>query len=173
MLPSPLHPAVVHFPIVLAFLLPLATMGALWAIRRGRPARSSWALPVALAAGLAAGSWAAVETGEQDEDRAEDTLGEPPIHAHEEAGERFLLLAGVVLVVSGAGLLEGPVGRGSRLLATIGAIALPVAGYQVGHSGGRLVYGDAASPGLVGSAGAGVERRDGSPIPVSSEREHD
>ena len=39
MLPDPLHPAVVHFPIVLTFLLPLAALGALWRARRSPGAR--------------------------------------------------------------------------------------------------------------------------------------
>jgi len=33
MLPNPLQPAVVHFPVVLAFLLPLFARGGLWRIR--------------------------------------------------------------------------------------------------------------------------------------------
>ena len=43
MLPNPMHPAVVHFPVVLAFLLPLFVAGALLAIRRGANARRAWA----------------------------------------------------------------------------------------------------------------------------------
>ena len=39
MIPEPLHPAVVHFPIVLVVLLPLAAMTALLLIRRGEEAR--------------------------------------------------------------------------------------------------------------------------------------
>ena len=50
MLPDPLHPAVVHFPIVLMVLLPFVAASALWAIRRGaRPVRA-WAVPVGAAA---------------------------------------------------------------------------------------------------------------------------
>lgn len=49
MLPNPLHPAVVHFPIVLAVLLPLFVIGALWAIRRGAAPLRAWSLPLAMA----------------------------------------------------------------------------------------------------------------------------
>jgi uncharacterized membrane protein len=35
MLPDPLHPIVVHFPIVLVVLLPAFAIGALLVIRRG------------------------------------------------------------------------------------------------------------------------------------------
>src|SRR5512146_2865702 len=67
MLPNPLHPAIVHFPIVLAFLLPIFSFGALWAIRRGARFRRAWGIPLALSAALALSSWVAVETGEGQE----------------------------------------------------------------------------------------------------------
>ena len=35
MIPDPLHPAIVHLPIVLRACLPLAGLGALWSVRRG------------------------------------------------------------------------------------------------------------------------------------------
>jgi len=46
MLPNPLHPAVVHFPIVLALLLPIFAIGALWTIRRGARPRRAWGIPL-------------------------------------------------------------------------------------------------------------------------------
>ncbi len=150
-LPSPLHPAVVHFPIVLMILLPVAALGAFWAIRRGAAPLRAWAVPVALAAGLTLSAWAAVETGESQGEKVEDTLGEQAVESHEEAAERFLLLSGAVLVVSAAGLLRGAVGRAARVVGTVAALGLVAAGYQVGHSGGRLVYGDATMTGLVGT----------------------
>src|SRR5690349_9418011 len=153
MLPDPLHPAVVHFPIVLMFILPVAAFGALWAIRRGAPPRLAWAVPLLVAAALAGSSWAAVETGEQQEDRAEDAVGEPVLHAHEEAAERFLAFATVMLVVTAAGFAGGTAGRVARITGATVAVALIGAGYQVGHSGGRIVYGDRTGPGLVSTGG--------------------
>jgi hypothetical protein len=55
-----------------------------------------------------------------------------------------------VLVIVAAGLLRGSVGRTARVAGTVAALALVAAGYQVGHSGGQLVYGDGSSAGLVG-----------------------
>jgi uncharacterized membrane protein len=150
MLPSPLHPAVVHFPIVLMFLLPIAAIVTLWAIAHGSRAVRAWLIPLAVAAALTVSAWAAVETGEQDEDRAEDVAGERAVATHEAAAERFLLLSGAVLVIVAAGLLRGGVGRTARMAGTVAALALVAAGYQVGHSGGQLVYGSGSSPGLVG-----------------------
>ena len=39
MIPDPLHPSVIHFPIIFMYLLPLLALWALWAIGRGSPAR--------------------------------------------------------------------------------------------------------------------------------------
>jgi uncharacterized membrane protein len=140
MLPEPLHPAVVHFPIVLAVLLPIFAAGGLWAIRRGVAPIRAWALPTALAAALAASAWVALETGEAQEDRVERVVAERVLHQHEEAAERFLVLAGIVLLMAGAGLVHGRIGSAARYAATVGTLVLLVSGYQVGDAGGRLVY---------------------------------
>lgn len=140
MLPDPLHPAIVHFPIVFMILLPVAAAVALWAIGRGGRIRTAWAVPAALAAALTLSAWIAVETGEAQEDRVENVVTKDAIHPHEEAAERFLVLSGVLLVVSGAGLLGGPVGRAARLATILGAVGVAGAGAQVGHTGGKLVY---------------------------------
>jgi predicted membrane protein DUF2231 len=136
----PLHPLVVHFPIVLAVLLPISVVGALWAVRKGATARRVWALPVALAATLTLSAWVALDTGEDQEDRVENVVGKAALHGHEEAAERFLVLAGVVTLVAAVGLAGGTVGRAARLVTMVGTLGVVVAGAQVGHSGGMLVY---------------------------------
>jgi uncharacterized membrane protein len=136
----PLHPLVVHFPVVLSVLLPISALVALWAIRRGTTPRSAWALPVAIAAALTLSAYAAIETGEREEDRVEQVVGDAAIHDHEEAAERFLVVSGVVLVVSGVGLVRRTVGEAARLLGAAGAVGLLALGVQVGHGGGALVY---------------------------------
>lgn len=140
MLPDPLHPAVVHFPVVLAVLLPLVAAGALWAIRHGSRPLRAWAVPLAFAGALAASAWAAVETGEAQDERVERVVAEQPLETHEDMAELFLTLSGVLLLVTGAGLAPGLVGRSARVLATAGAAALVVAAVRVGHTGGELVY---------------------------------
>ena len=140
MLPNPLHPAVVHFPIVLAFLLPLFAIGALVAIRKGARPLRAWSLPLAVGAALTLSSWVAVETGEDQDERVERVVAEQPLETHEERAELFLTLSGVVLLVLATGLAGGVVGRAGRITATAGAFALVVAGAMVGHSGGELVY---------------------------------
>jgi len=157
-LPDPLHPAVVHFPIVLMAFLPLAALGALWALSRGAAPFRAWVVPVAVAGALTLSAWAALQTGQAQEEKVEDVVGERPLESHEEAGERFLLFSGIVFALSAAGLVRGAAGRGARLVATAATLGLLVAGYQVGHSGGTLVYGDGTSPGVSRlTAGAGGE----------------
>jgi uncharacterized membrane protein len=167
----PLHPLVVHFPIVLGFLLPISVIGALWAIRKGTTPRRVWAIPVVLAAALALSAFAAVETGENEEERVERIVGESALHGHEEAAERFLVLSGVLLLVAVAGFLPKTVGRAARLVTGAGALGLVAAGAQVGHSGGTLVYRHGAASAYatapraaislegVAAAGARPERR--------------
>ncbi|HKU60055.1 MAG TPA: DUF2231 domain-containing protein [Gemmatimonadales bacterium] len=140
MLPDPLHPAVVHFPIVLMFLLPLAALGAIWHMRKSPERRGAWVLTTALAGALTLSAWVAVETGERDEEGVERVVPEAPLETHEEAAERFLLLSAGVLVIAGAGLLRGRIGAAARLATTAAAFGLVVAGAAVGHSGGELVY---------------------------------
>lgn len=152
MLPDPLHPAVVHFPIVLMFLLPLVAIGAAWMIRRGMDPRRTWAVPVVLAAGLAASAFVASRTGEAEEDRVEAVVPEAAIHDHEEAAERFLVLSGVLLLVTGAGLFRGDVGRAARMVTIVGSLGLIAAGVQVGLEGGELVYEHNAGSAYTGEA---------------------
>jgi uncharacterized membrane protein len=155
MLPDPLHPAVVHFPIVLMVLLPFVTAGALLAIRRGARPTRAWAAPVAAATALTLSSWLAVETGEGEDEKVEPVVAESSLHRHEQGAERFLLLSGVLLVITAAGLLRGVPGRAARLGATAGALGLVVLGAEVGHSGGNLVYRDGAASAYTGGAAAG------------------
>jgi uncharacterized membrane protein len=140
MLPDPLHPAVVHFPIVLAFLLPLFAVAAFWLARRSDQPRRVWLLPVLLAAGLVGSAFVALRTGEAEEERVESVVSEAVLHDHEESAERFLLLSGVVLLLAGMGLVRGDVGRAARGLTVAGSIAVAIAAVQVGAAGGDLVY---------------------------------
>jgi uncharacterized membrane protein len=140
MIPDPLHPAIVHYPIVLATLLPLAAVVALILIAKGGHARKTWAFVVALSAMLALASYVAVKTGESQEDAVEEVVAEEPIHEHEEAGERMLIFSGIGVLLVGLGLANGGLGRAGRWIGTAGSVALLVAAYQVGRLGGELVY---------------------------------
>jgi len=136
----PLHPLVVHFPIVLALLLPISAVVALWAIRKGTTPRRAWAVPLAFSAALALSAWVATQTGEAQEDRVERVVARGVLHGHEESAERFLVLSGVLVLLAAGGLARGTVGRAARYVSAAGALGLVAAAAQVGHSGGTLVY---------------------------------
>jgi uncharacterized membrane protein len=141
MIPEPLHPALVHFPIALAILLPFGVLAALFVIRRGARPRPVWAGLVIAAAILFGSAFASVKTGEAQEELVEDVLAsEQPLHDHEESAERFLILAGVVLALSPLGLLSGRAGSAGRAAMAVGSVALFAAIWPVGESGGDLVY---------------------------------
>ena len=76
----PLHPAVAHFPIVLATLLPLVVLTAVLLVRRGADARKAWLPVVVVAAGLAVSSFVAVRTGQAEEATVEAVVSEQAIH---------------------------------------------------------------------------------------------
>lgn len=154
LLPSPLHPAVVHLPIALTVLLPPFAFGALWAIHKGARPLKAWGLAASLFAALTLSSWVAVETGEQADERVESVVAEAPIETHEEAAEAFLLVSLAVLGVALVGLRGGKVGQAARIAGAAGTLVLFAAGWQVGHSGGALVYQYGAATAYTSSAGA-------------------
>jgi formate hydrogenlyase subunit 3/multisubunit Na+/H+ antiporter MnhD subunit len=159
----------VHLPIALAVLLPLFAVGALWFIRRGARPRAAWGVTVAMAAALLASSWVSLQTGEQQEERVEDVVSEASIHQHEEAAELFMVVSGGVLVLAIGGLAGGRVAKVSRWLTVAGTIGVFAAGWNVGHSGGMLVYRDGAASAYVNANGQG--RVQGAPGDADEERD--
>jgi len=139
-MPEPLHPALVHFPIVLAFLSPIAAAAVLWAIQSGRLTRRAWLGVAILQIAVLGSGWLAAETGEEEEETVERVIAERHIEEHEEAAERFLAIAGVTLALSIAGMLASPLGAVARTLTVAAALASVVLVAAVGHSGGELVY---------------------------------
>lgn len=169
MLPDPIHPMLVHFPIVLGVALPIFAAAALWTIAEGKAFRRAWVLPAVLSGALTVSAFLALLTGQAQEERVESVVTEAPIHEHEEAGEQFLILSGVVFLLAGAGLLKGRAGIAFRYLATAGALALVAAGIKVGHSGGSLVYQHGAAQAYV----QGVSSRGDQARSEDREREHE
>ena len=162
MIPHPLHPAIVHFPIVLMLLLPIATLAALIAIGRGASARVSWLPVVGIAAALTLSAWAAVETGEGEEERVERVVPRSVIHEHEESAEIFFPLTVVALLIVAGGLARERPGRVLRGTAVVAAFVVAGAGYRVGHSGGSMVYEHGAASAYAvpnGSIGSGEDER--------------
>ena len=140
MLPDPLHPVVVHLPIALAVLIPGFALVGTWLIYRNILPARSWILVVLLQIGLVGSGWVALETGEREEERVERVVAEDPIETHEEAAERFLVVAGLGILALGAGLLPRSGGNLARVAGTVVTLGVLAAAFSVGHTGGELVY---------------------------------
>lgn len=140
MLPHPLHPAIVHIPLALAALMPLAAAGVALAVSRGWLPARTWVLVVLLQLALVGGAFVAVDTGEHDEERVEDVVKERFLERHEERGEAFRWIAAGGLAVTAAGLLAGNAGALGRVVAVAAALGVLGAALRVGESGGELVY---------------------------------
>lgn len=140
-MPEPLHPAVVHFPIVLSVLVPIIVLAALL-LTRGKNGglRGPWMTVVVACAALSLSSWVAIRTGETDEEAAEDVVPEGAIHEHEEAAEALLWGSVVALLVTAAGLSRGRAGRAARYVSLPVTLVVLGLGYRVGAAGGELVY---------------------------------
>lgn len=136
------HPRVVHLPIALAVLMPLIAAGLWLAWWRGWLPGRAWLIAIALQALLVGSGIVAMRTGEVDEDRVEQVVGEPPIEAHEDAATAFVAASGVVLgLMLVAGALRGRKrGLPVAAFAVIGTLVALLFGYRTGEAGGRLVY---------------------------------
>lgn len=143
----PLHPALVHLPLGLAFVLPLLALGLTIAALRGRWSPGAWAVLVGLLFLTVGGGLAAMSTGEQQEDVVERVVPESVIEQHEERAEAFVWASGAVLALALSALVlkkEGP----RRVLAmgvTAGTVAMALLAVWTGHSGGELVYSHGAA----------------------------
>lgn len=152
-LPAPLHPLIVHLPIAMTVLLPLFGLGALIAIRRGARVLPVWGIATAMLALTLGSGLLAKETGEDEEDTVEQVVSEQAIHPHEEAADAFVLATGVVLVIAGVGFVRGSIGSTARAVAAAGTLAVLGFGYNVGHTGGQLVYRDGAASAYTANGG--------------------
>ncbi len=156
---TPLHPLVVHLPLALAVVVPVLAIGALlYAWRRGL-SRRAWAIVFLLQAGLVVGGFAALSTGDADEDRVEQVVAESAIERHEESGERFVWAStgvlGLMLLPLLTGRREG-LRRVAAGVATAGSVATAALAVDTGHKGGELVYEHGAALAYVNTDAASV-----------------
>lgn len=140
LIPDPLHPAIVHFPIVLIVLGTLVSAIAVFWRKGYVPAFAAALLVLG-----ALGAWAALATGESDGGLVEKTSpqAESLLDAHEDWAKRTMTAAAIaaVIAVGAAALFRFP--RAARGVAVAAALAAGVASwtvYETGHRGGALVY---------------------------------
>lgn len=140
MIPSPLHPALVHFPIALILLGTLVSAVAVFQRRWNLP----WIAAGLLACG-AAGAVVAAWSGGQ----AAEMVGElganvgQVLENHEEWGESARNISIVAALLAICAAAAGRIRIVSGILSVVAALAALASSYCVanaGHLGGELVY---------------------------------
>ena len=135
----PLHPVIVHFPIVLGVILPFASILVWWGIKKNIVPQKVWSVVIALVLVYGASALLAVEMGEKDEDKVKKVVAEKIIEEHEEVAEMIPWVAGGLALISFSGyfLKNSHAARLSFVIVSLAAI-IPLA--YAGHTGGKLVY---------------------------------
>jgi uncharacterized membrane protein len=142
MIPTPLHPALVHLPLGMSLLLPVIAIVFTWTLWTGRLRTRAWLVVVLLLATLLGAGLVAMNTGQREEERVEAVVPEAAIATHEALAEQFLWITGITLVVAAVVLvLRRPMAVRAGTVATVlFAFLVTGAALRVGHAGGQLVY---------------------------------
>lgn len=139
-MPVPLHPALVHFPIVFGFVLPVLALIAILRIGTGAKTRGAW-LPVLILALLTLVSgFVSMRTGDSEEDRVEEVVPHDAMEAHEDNGKRFLPIALVTVLAAFGGLAGRRLGGIARGITLLLALLLAAQLLWTAKTGGALVY---------------------------------
>ncbi|MBI5066967.1 MAG: hypothetical protein HZB56_01925 [Deltaproteobacteria bacterium] len=138
---DPLHPALVHVPLGLAFVLPWVTAGVAVAIDRGLLPRRAWVLVALLQLLVVAGGAAALLSGFREEHAVDGFVSSRLVQAHEERAVTFLLGAAMLLALT-VSVLAVPARRlrAVAALAVAGSLIVAGLGLWTGRAGGELVY---------------------------------
>ncbi len=139
-IPSPLHPAIVHFPIVLILIGTVMAIAAIFIHR--------WHLPWLAAGLLLAGSLGGVVatwTGGNEAELAGELSpqAEQVLEQHEEWGERTRNAAVLAAILAIGAVSVSRFAIPARVLSVATAVAALGASYcvaETGHYGGQLVY---------------------------------
>jgi uncharacterized membrane protein len=137
----PLHPLIVHVPLVLAGLTPLVAGYLAWRTSRGQVSRAAWAVAVALQIVIFVGAWTAMATGKHEASIVRAVVGRDAIGEHADAAQRFMWASFAVLAaLVAATFLRGRRGAIAGGAATALALVTLALGIRAGHLGGGLVF---------------------------------
>lgn len=157
---EPLHPAIIHFPIVFSVLSPVI-LGLYFWLAKGQTGGQVRFLLAGFFLAFSLLTFAALQTGETDEEIVEKVVPEKVIHEHEEMAETFMVLVSVLtaLVVVHALL---PAVYPTLALGLAFALSLGVlgTGLLTGKKGGVIAYeyGGAAAHSKKGKFASGLDK---------------
>jgi len=138
---EPLHPALVHVPLGLAFVLPWVFAGVAVAIDRGVLPRRAWVLVALLQLLVVAGGAAALLSGFREEHAVDGFVSSRLVQRHEERAVLFLVASAMVLALTTSVLGVPPrLVRRVAGLAAAGSLVVAGLGLWTGRAGGDLVY---------------------------------
>lgn len=138
---DPLHPALVHVPLGLAFVLPWLMTGMAVAIDRGLLPRRAWAVIALIQLLMVAGGTAALLSGLREEHAVDGFVSSRLVQRHEERAVSFLVGAAMLLALTTSVLAVPPSRvRAVAALAAAGSLAVAGLGLWTGRAGGELVY---------------------------------
>lgn len=137
----PLHPLIVHFPIVLTFVMPILVIVFAWMIKNNKMSPKGWLLIIGLQLAVVITGYISLETGETEEHTVEKVVSKEYIHEHEEAAEIFVGSTVLALVLSiGVFFIRKEIQLPIKLtIAVLGLVSCFLA-YRTGQLGGELVY---------------------------------
>lgn len=149
-MPTPLHPVLVHFPIVLGLALPVLALVAVIRVGLGVKPRRAWLPVLVLALLTVVSAFFTLRSGEAEEDRVERIVPHDAIELHDGNAERFLWLAVAVLAIGLGGLAGGRLGGALRGVTLVLALVLAAQLLWTAQTGGALVYEHGAASAYTG-----------------------
>jgi len=134
----PLHPMVVHFPIVLSVLIPLAMIAVIAASKKITNQRAAWAVIFGFCVLLTVSSVISMKLGEREEEKVEKVVSEQIVENHAEWAEDFVWATFLPLLFTGLMLKKKH--PSLKYLAAASGVAVLALGVITGHEGAELVY---------------------------------
>jgi uncharacterized membrane protein len=137
----PLHPLIVHVPLVLAGLVPIVAGFLAWQTWRGRGSRAQWLVAIALQAVIVIGALVAIDTGGDEAGTVHTVVPRDAIHEHAQAAHWFeyASFATLAVLVVAAALRERRAAIAGLVAAVIAAVMVAT-GIRAGHLGGKVVF---------------------------------
>lgn len=137
----PVHPLIVHIPMVITFIMPVLIMAFALMIKKGKMFPKGWLVIIGLQMAVVISGYISLETGETEEDRVEKVVSKKFIHEHEEAAEIFVGVSVLALVLSiGVFFLKKESAFPIHMVIVGLSLISGFLAYRTGELGGELVY---------------------------------